>query len=104
MYALARKAGQAEEVVEEDVCLFFRLHHLLHTSHHLASPEGVYSHTGDLLSPFSLPELGFLVAKREAFEEKMGLVEGVGGLSGLGLVGGLWQATVEFLRLWGLED
>lgn len=72
---MGRKGGQAEEEVEEDVALSSHLHRLLHICHLLASPEGVYSHIGDLLSPFSLSELGFLVARREAFVVKTGLVE-----------------------------
>lgn len=72
---MGKKGGQAEEEVEEDVALSFQLHHLLHTSHLLAFPEGVYSHTGDLLSLFSLLVLGFLVARKEAFVGKMESVE-----------------------------
>lgn len=86
---MGRKAGQAEEEVEEDVALSFHLHHLLHTSHLLASPEEVYSHTGDLLNLFSVLAPGFLVARKEAFVEKMGSVEVASGLRALGLVGGL---------------
>lgn len=86
---MGRKGGQAEEEVEEGVVLSFHLHHLLHTSHLPASPEGVYSHTGDLLSLFSLPELDSLVARKEASVEKMAEVEVAWGLSALGLVGGL---------------
>lgn len=84
---MGRKEGQAEEEVEEDDALSFHLHRLLHTSHLLASPEGVYSHTGDLLSLFSLAELGFLVARKEAFVGKMGAKEVAWRSSALGLVG-----------------
>lgn len=72
---MEKKEGQEEGEVEGDAVLSFHLHHLLRTSHLLASREGVCSHTGDLLSLFFLPELGCLVARREAFVEKMGLVE-----------------------------
>lgn len=101
---MGRKGGQAEEEVEEDVALSFHLHRLLHTSHLLASLRGVYFHTGDLLSLFSLPEPGFLVARKEAFVGRMGAVEVALGLSALGLVGGLLEADVACLRLWGLEN
>ena len=96
---MGRKGGQAEEEAEGDVVLSFHLHHLLHTCHLLASPEGVYSHTGDLLSLFSLLEQGFLVARKEAFAGRMGEVEVAWGLSALGLAGDLWEAGVAFLRL-----
>lgn len=86
---LARKAGQAEEEVEEDAAPVFHLHHQLRTSHLLASPEGEYSRTEDLLNLSFVPEQGFLVARREAFVERMGVAEEAWGLSGLGLVGGL---------------
>lgn len=72
---MGRTLEQAEEEVEEDVVLSFQLHLLLHISHLLASPEGVYFHKGDLLTLFFLPALGFLFARREAFVEMMGLVE-----------------------------
>lgn len=79
--------GQAEVV--EDVALSFHLHRWLHTSHLLFYPEGVYSHRGDLLSFFSLPELGFLVARKEAFVAKIGALEVALGLSAMVLVGSL---------------
>lgn len=99
MCVLGRTEGQAEEEVEEDVALSFHLHHLLHTFHLLASLRGVYSHTGDLLSLFFLPEPGFLVARKEAFVGRMGAVEVVWGLSAQVLVGGLSEADVACLRL-----
>lgn len=84
---LGRKGVQEEEEVEGGDALSFHHHHLLHISHLLASPEGVYSHIVDLLSFSSLPERGFLFSRREAFLEKMGLVEEAWGLSALDLVG-----------------
>lgn len=63
------------EEVEEVCVLAYQFHHLPHTFHLHVSLEGVYSHKVDLLSLFLLPEQGFLVAKREAFLEKMGVEE-----------------------------
>lgn len=86
---MEKKEGQEEVEVEGDDVLFFHLHRLLRIAHLLASPEGGCSHTGDLLSLFFLSELSCLVARREAFVEKMGLVEEAWRLGAPGLVGSL---------------
>lgn len=101
-YALEKKGVQEEVEVEGADALSFQLHH--HTSHLLVSPEGEYSHTKDLLSFFFWLGRGFLVARREASVERMGVVEEAWRLSVLGLVVGLLEAAVACLWLWSFGD
>lgn len=73
--ASARKAGRAAEEEVEGAVLSCHLHHWAHTSHPLASREGEHSHTGGLLSLFSLLAPDSHAARRAASSQKTGRAE-----------------------------